>query len=315
MTLSRTDALSTIRTLIAEHHLTRDDVLALLITEADVTSDSKSGGMLQRLMVYLGGAFIFVGLCVYIGMIWDDIGSIARVIVSFGSGLVAFIMGLVCLGDVRFQRAATPLFLIAAALEPTGLFVFMDEYLPHSGDVAKAATVVFGFMLIQQGVAFIGTQKTSLLFFSLLFFYSMLFSLMGLWDLSDPEDLLVPSLTGLMVAWGVAKTPHHAIAPFFYFCAAATTAISAFDLFENSPLDILLIGVAAALIYLSTYAASRTLLLVGVVSLLAYLGYYTDEYFMDIVGWPIALIIMGMIMIGISFFAVKLGQKIAKQAV
>jgi len=264
-------------------------------------------------MIYIGGAFVFAGLCVYIGMIWDDLDSLSRVILSLGSGFVAFILGLFALADQRFEKAATPLFLIAAALEPTGLFVFMDEYLPHTGDIAKAATFVFALMLIQKAIAFLATNKTSLLFFTVLFFFSFLYSLISWLDLDAPSSVMTMGGSMLMISWGISRSLHKSISSFYYFWGAVMVAFASFDVLKSSSLDILLIGVSAAIIYLSTVAASRTLLTVGVLSLLAYLGYFTDEYFQDIVGWPVALIIMGLIMIGISVFAVKLGKKIAKQ--
>lgn len=307
MTTSRDEALGQIRTLIAEHHFTQQDLLSLFTT---LPAKEDSGSLLQRVLIYIGGAFVFMGICVYIGMIWDDIDSLSRVIISLGSGFIAFLLGLFTMGDQRFAKAATPLFLIAAALEPTGLFVFMDEYLPHTGDVAKAASVVFLFMLLQMSVAFTATNKTSLLFFTVFFFFSFLYSLMSYLEIGAPEGPLVLGLSGLMVSWGISKTGHKTISAFYYFWGSILAAAAAFDFLEDTPADVLLIGVAAAIIYLSTQAASRTLLTVGVISLLAYLGYFTDEYFSDIVGWPIALIVLGLVMIGISIFAVKLGKKI-----
>ena len=47
------------------------------------------------------------------------------------------------------------------------------------------------------------------------------------------------------------------------------------------------------LIALSIRVASRALLFVSVVGLLAYLSYFAYEYFADVVGWPIALILAG----------------------
>jgi len=43
---------------------------------------------------------------------------------------------------------------------------------------------------------------------------------------------------------------------------------------------------------LSVKVKSRTLLLVSTFALLGYLGYFTNQYFADILGWPIALIIL-----------------------
>lgn len=309
----RNDAITQIQSLIQTHNISKADILALFNTSTD--DESQSGSLLQRVMIYIGGAFIFMGLCVYIGMIWDDLDPLSRVIVSLGSGFVTFILGLFCLGDKRYSKAATPLFLIAAGLQPVGLFVFMDEYLPHTGQVVKAACFVFAFMTIQQIVAFVATQRTALLFFGLFFFYCFLCTVLNLAEIDAPEGPLVLGLTGLMVSWGVSQTAHKVIAPFFFFWASILTAAASFDLMEDTSLDVLLIGVSAGLIYLSVVAASRTVLTVGVISLLAFLGYFTAEYFKDSDAWPIAMIVMGLIMIGISVFAVKLGKKIAKQDV
>lgn len=310
---TRHDALIQIQSLIKTHHFSQADISALF--EASAPDEQRGGNLLQRVMIYSGAAFIFMGLCVYIGMSWDKFDALSRVIISLGSGFVAFILGLFCLGDQRFTKAATPLFLIAAALQPVGLFVFMDEYLPHTGNIAKAACVVFGFMTIQQAVAFIATNRTSLLFFTLFFFYAFLSVLLNWLEIDAPDGPMVIGLTALMVSWGISRTGHKLIAPFYYFCASALTAAASFDFLKETPFDVLLIGISVGLIYLATIAASRSVLTVGVISLMAFLGYFTDEYFKNIVDWPIALIILGFIMIGISVFAVKLGKKIAKQAV
>ena len=307
---TRNDDLQHIQSLIQTHHFSKSEILNLFQNSAIA---DQSGSLLQRVMIYIGGAFIFMGLCVYIGMIWDDIDPLSRIILSLGSGFVSFILGLFCLGDKRYTKAETPLFLIAAGLQPFGLFVFMDEYLPHTGQFAKAACFVFAFMTIQQVIAFLATKSTSLLFFSLFFFYSFLCTLLNLLEIDAPEGPMVIGLTGLMVSWGISQTEHKSIAPFYFFWSSILTAAASFDFLEDTSFDVLLVGVSAGLIYLSIVAASRTVLTVGVISLLGFLGYFTDEYFKDLVGWPIAMIVMGFIMIGVSVFAVKLGKKISKQ--
>lgn len=307
MSQSRETALAQIQSLITQFNLTQQDILTLYRGQ-----ETQSGGMLQRVMLYIGGVLVFAGLCFYIAMQWDEFNSYARVLVSLGSGLVAFILGLMTLDDERFHRAATPLFVISAALVPTGLMVTLNEFFEPTGDMLLPTCVVLGATLVQFAVGFALTNRTSLAFFSLFFFYSFLMVFMAWLKIDPPYGPLTLSTTAFLVCRGVDRTSHAVITPFFYFWAGAITAAAAYDLLHDGPLDVLLIGVAAGMIYLSTLVASRVLLTVSVLSLLAYLGYYTDEYFKDIVGWPIALIVMGMIMMGISVFAVKLGRKIAK---
>lgn len=81
-----------------------------------------------------------------------------------------------------------------------------------------------------------------------------------------------------------------------------------FDAVERSPLEILFLIVAAGFIYLSTVLHSRTLLAVATLAILAYTGWFTSEYFADSVGWPVALIAFGLVMIGLSAFAVRIDR-------
>lgn len=304
---NRGEALSLISRLAQEFNLSLDDIAASLQREPVI--GEKQSSLFQKVISYIGGAFIFCGICTYVGMVWDDLDSLARVIITLGSGFVAFLLGLFTLGDPKYIRASTPLFLIAAALQPAGLFVFMHEYLPPSGDIAKAATFVFGFMLIQQGIAFYARQRTSLLFFTVFFFYSFVSAFMEWIGIEPNPVVLTLGLSGLLVSWAINRSEHKAITPFFFFFSGLAVACVSFDYLEKSPLDILLIGIAAAMVYLSVLASSRTLLVVSIMSLLAFLIYFTDQYFKDVVSWPIAIVVIGMIMIGVSSFAVKLGRK------
>ena len=84
----------------------------------------------------------------------------------------------------------------------------------------------------------------------------------------------------------------------------------AFDLVEGQfPMDFSLAGVAAALIYAGVVARSRSLLVTGVLAMLGFLGYFTNEYFADMLSWPVALILMGLLMLGLSSYALKLGRR------
>lgn len=200
--INRTQALSKILELMQINNLSVADITHALATE---NKPHSTGSLLQTVITYIGAAFVFMGICIYIGMIWDDLNSISRIIVTLGSGFVAFVLGLFTLGDEKYEKATTPLFLIGAALQPTGLFVFMDEYLPSTGDLALPALVVFGFMLSQQAIAFWATQRTSILFFTLAFFYATLYSALSLIETDPPEGLLAMGLSMLMVCWGIQK--------------------------------------------------------------------------------------------------------------
>jgi len=65
----------------------------------------------------------------------------------------------------------------------------------------------------------------------------------------------------------------------------------------------------ALLIWLSTIARSRTLLGVGTCAMIGYLVWFTGEYFADSLGWPLALVIIGVLFIALSVLAVRINRR------
>lgn len=166
------EGLNQILRLMEAHKLSAGDVKKAL-AESKKEKKRAHGGlakgeMAQRLFVYLGGTLIFAGLGIFVNTIWDDIGSLPRVIITFGSGLTAYLCGLVFAHDGRFEKAATPAFILAFLLQPTGLFVLLKEY--FGGDnAALGSMIVFGPLLLQQALTFLKFRRPALLLFSLLY--------------------------------------------------------------------------------------------------------------------------------------------------
>ena len=62
-------------------------------------------------------------------------------------------------------------------------------------------------------------------------------------------------------------------------------------------------------VFISTLIKSRILLFTSSVAALAYIGHFTAEHFADNVGWPISLMIMGIVFIVLSKVALVINQK------
>ena len=307
---SKKEALQDIISLAKHHNISLDDIshaLANVSTQANKPSSS----VLTKLFGYIGAIFVFAGIGVFISMYWDDFGSAARVIVTLGTGLAAFIMALACLSDKRYERAATPLFLIAALLQPTGILVMLNEY-SSGGDARHGLLFMAIYMLIQQGATFWAKQRTVLAFSAILFGCIFFANLFDIWDMNEELIGVVMGLSLTCVAYAINQSRHMAISPFWYFVGAVIFMWSLFETVEKTPFEIVYLGLAAALIFLSTLVRSRALLAVGTLSMLAYIGYFTAKHFANTLGWPIALVIIGVALIGFSAFALKLNNKYIK---
>ena len=303
------DALQEIVLLARNNEITLQDIKLAL---AGPDKAAQSSGVLSRLFSYIGGIFIFAGIGVFVSMYWNDFNSEARVIMTLGTGFAVFIMGLVCLGERNYERAATPLFLIAAVLQPTGILVMLNEY-AMGGDKRYGVLFMAACMLIQQGAAFWAKQRTALAF-SAVFFGALFFvTLFDIWDFKANLIGTVMGFSLLCIAYALNQSRHLAIAPFWYFVGSLALLWSAFDIVEDTPLEVGYLGLAAFMIFLSTHVRSRTLLLVSTLAMLGYIGYFTAEHFANTVGWPISLVIIGIALFGLGSLAVRLNSKYIKQ--
>lgn len=309
--MTRDQALSEVRRLMQAHGLAVDD-----IKESAVSATEKKGSHLQTLLAYIGAAFVLGGIGTYMSIVWDDLTSFVRVVLSLGSGMSVYAVALLALRDPRLQRAVTPLLCIGAFLETSGLFVYLVEY-STGGNVYLGQMLVFAVMTAQLALSFWVVERTSLAFLSILGFMGVAQAGMNYLDFDGDWIAAILGSSGLALSWAIDKTVHRSMTPFGYFVSSAAVAIASFELLDVSyshneiGVDIFLLLVSAGLVALSIAAKSKTVLFVGITHLLFTLGYYTTHYFKDVVGWPIALIVMGIVLIGASAFAIRLGSGFA----
>ena len=308
--LHKQDVLQDIVSLAKHNQISLAEIASALESLPELAA-KPSSGVLSKLFGYIGGIFVFAGIGVFISMYWDDFGSAARVIVTFGMGLMAFIMGLVCLHDKKYERAATPLFLISSFLQATGILVMLQEY-SSGGDVRHGLMFMAAYMFIQQGATFWAKGRTVLAFSAILFGCIFFANLFDIWDMNEKLIGTIIGSSLLCIAYALNQSKHIAIAPFWYFIGALILMWSVFEAVQNTPFELLYLGLSALIIFLSTYVRSRTLLLVGTLSMLIYIGYYTAEHFANTLGWPIALVMIGIALIGMSSLAISLNNKYIK---
>ena len=303
----RTRALQDIVSLARQHGFSAAELSAAAGSAPDQARETRGRDVLVRVLGFLGGTFVFAGIGVFIALQWEGMNSASRVVVTLGTGFVTFVLAMLSARDPRFVRATTPLLLMAAALEPTGMFVAFEEY-GSGGDWRWASLLTTGTMALQFGAAFGSLRRSTPLFMVILF--ATLFWWTAL-DLAGAGDSAVALLMGgvmLLTAIGVDRTGHRDITPVWYLLGATAFLYGVFDAVERTPFEIAFLAVAAGFVYLSVVVHSRTLLFVATLAILAYTGWFTGQHFADSVGWPIALIAFGIFMIALSALALRIDR-------
>jgi hypothetical protein len=82
---------------------------------------------LSEVLYYLGGAIIVLGIVVLIGQRWHTLSSVARILVSLGSGLVAYVMGVLAHYRLDTRRVSSAFYLVAAVVLPLGMAITFHE--------------------------------------------------------------------------------------------------------------------------------------------------------------------------------------------
>jgi len=259
----------------------------------------------------LGGIFIISGIGAFISMFWSQMNSASRVIITLGSGVALFVMGVLAAKaeDERYRRAATPLLLIAGLLQPTGLFVLIDEYFHHGSDARYACLLVFGVMLVQQAATFVGTRRTVVLFFAIAFGASFFATIFSILHVPNEWSAIIIGLSLLSIAYSLSESGYRSLSAAGFFIGGGIFLGGIFDVLRHSPLELLYLGLTCVTVYLSTLVRSTALMIVAVIAMMAYIGYFTEEHFAHSIGWPAALIFLGLIFIGIGAGAVRLRKR------
>jgi uncharacterized membrane protein len=301
---SRAEALQKIAEIAARHQLQADEIISELNKASLPDQAERSTGVLAKIMAYLGGVFVLAGIAIFIGMQWDHFSSAVRVLVTLGTGFAVFIFALATMTDPRFSKVTTPMLLVAAMLQPTGLVVMLNEY-SRGGDPEHGLLFMCVVMLVQQFFTFLATKRTVLLFTSLFFGAAGFGTLCEILEIDFEIVALALGIGLTIISYAIDKTVHQVITPLWYFIGSVFFLYGAFDLLEGSVMEILYFGVAAGFMYLGTVVRSRTLLFSSVAALMGFTGYF----FRDSLANAFGLIIMGFLLIGLSAVAMSLNRK------
>lgn len=300
----RDEALAEIADIAARHQLSADDIARAMQDAQSPQPARRSSGILARVLAYLGGIFVLAGVALFTGMQWDQINSAARVLVTLGAGFAFYLFALATMTDPRYARATTPMLLIAALLQPTGIVVMLDEY-ARGGQPEHGLLFMCVVMFVQQFLTFLAKRRTVLLFFAIFFGAAGFGTLCNILDIDFEFTAFALGIGLTCVAYALDQTVHKAITPFWYFSGAGFFLFGAFDLLHDTAFEIAYFGIAAGVMYLATVVRSRTLLLVSVLALTGFTGYF----FRDSLASAFGLILMGVLLIGLSALAMRLNQK------
>ncbi len=307
---ARDEALAQIAALAEQHGLTHKDVRRALEARQSVEQKPRQN-VLGRLFATIGGTLVLAGLGVFLSTIWDDLNSLERIVLTLGSGLAALVLSYLASLTPERQRLVTPLFLVGVLIEPAGIVVALREF-STGGHELLGGFVVSATMALQCVLFFARLRRGSMLFFALLFGGVALSAALALIDLDEQLNALVVGTSYLLLTLSLRRTEHEPLTPFWFFVSSSLILGAWFGVVHDTLGEITEVALIAGCVYLSTILRSRTLLATGTIALLSYIGYFSSRHFADSVGWPLMLVFLGALMMGLGTAAVRIHRRYIK---
>lgn len=310
---NKQEALAEIVDIATRHHIDADEIAAALNRDRSPQGQNdKQKNTISRLFSYIGGTLIFSGLCVFVGMFWSDFGSFFRVLVTFGTGTALFIAALGAAKHPARQSLVTPLVLASAFFQPGGLFVMFDEY-GGGGDFRHAVLIISAAMLFQYLMSFVSVRREMLASLGIIFGSIFFVTTADLLDISHNMTALSLGISYLCLATALNSKLSVRHCGFWYMVGGFLLLGSFYDIVEGSMLEAAFPGLCALLVYLSIVVKSRSLLTVATLGLIFYIGDYAYDMFANNGLFPLALIAVGGVFLGLGSLAMRLDRRFIRQ--
>jgi hypothetical protein len=320
---NKNDALQHIRAWAAMRLITRDELNAAFDAGAQLepdTAELRQPG-LTHILSYVGGAIVFLGISVLIWQHWTALSDATKILSTLGSGIAAYLTGVLLSRMERFEITGVAFHFIAALVSPLGLYVTLDV----AGLDANShgiQSLIAGILLTTYLLSYVIARKPLFTLFSIMFgtwlFFSFTSHLVGTspafgWEFDAYRVLCIGLVYGLL-GYGFADTGQRALTGSLYafgafFFLGAALALGDWKPHQNQLWELAFPGLVFGVIFLSVHLHSKSFLTFGSIYLMAYLLKITAEYFAESLGWPLALVLTGLGLIAIGYLHVSLRKR------
>src|SRR3989338_7950285 len=259
--------------------------------EISATPKDSTHFSMTKMLYVLGAAIVVIGIIIFVYQVWDDLGSLGRISVTLGLGLLFTVIGSVLLKSKPENQTMVSVWPIAITFGAIFVFYLLLNFAHRSS--------VLTFFAIANGTAFI----------------YLLVEAMIDGPFYRHEDLyayltMVVGASYLLLAHAFRGGWNNKLVGILYFFGSDGFLGAAFSrVFDSVPWQMVYFLLVIGGLFLSAYTKSRAILVVSTCFLLAHVSYITGEYFADSVGWPVALVILGFIFIGLGYVSININKK------
>lgn len=327
--MNKEELLQELSAKISTGEISREEVVSRLNFAAPAAQQiSKEGAKrfshfsVTKMLYVLGAAIVIIGIVIFVAQIWDDIGSLGRIAVTLGLGLLIAAIGSTLLKQKPEDNLGAIFHFIGGMLIPGGAVVTLHELevdFVSLWPVAITFGAIFAFYLLLNAIH----KHPILTFFAIAngtaFMYLLVEAIVE-GPYYRHKDLyayltMVIGASYLSLAHAFREGWNKELIGALYFFGSGGFLGAAFSqVFDSTPWQSFYFFIVLGGLFLSVYMKSRSILVMSTLFLIAHVSYITSEYFADSLGWPISLVILGFVFIGLGYASVTINKKYIKGA-
>lgn len=321
---TKEEVLQYVRSLAEQKIVTKEELDSAFEAGSGIKTDvvlTKKLGVAE-ILYYIGGAIVFLGIAILLAQNWSTLEFGTKVLATLGAGIAAYFVGLLFSRDERTETASPAFYLISALVTPMGLYVVFDNAGFDAGSYGTQA-LISGIMFGSYLLSLLVFRKNIFMLFSILFGSWLFFSLTSLMvgGASFFDDwkfymyrVLVAGVAYILLGYAFSKDERAPLKGFLYGFGilgvlGSALALGGWEPNQNVFWELIYPGLVFGALFLSVHIKSTSFLTLGTLFLMAYILKITSEYFSSGLGWPLALVIAGLAMIGVGYMSLSIKKR------
>lgn len=286
---------------------------------AESTEISKKIFTLNRVFYIFGGLLVTVGIVFFMILIWDDVNSFTRILVTLVLGVVFAVIGSTLMLKKKDEIIGPIFHTIGGVLVLVGVLVTLEEL--NSAPVPIwYATISFAFLFVCYLLLDFFHKHPILSFFAIVHGTIFVYLLLGAFlkdfgNLSYIDDLFayLTMLIGISyLALGhtfQGGRNNRLVGLIFFFGITGLLGAMFSRVFDSSLWEVLFFAVIIGSFFLSVKLKSTVVLIMSAVFFIIHSSYITFEHFANSGLWPFLIIFLGFLFIGIGYVSVSISKK------
>ncbi len=302
------------------HNTLTEQTISHPSAATSVASSEHTSKNLINVFYIIGAVIVLIGIVILLAQNWNDIGFIGRVGSTLGIALVAYVAALT-LSKTVHDVLSQVMFMISAVLAPFGTFILLNEMGINMDATTQImiAVVLACIYTVAQYVARKNILVIIIVALGTWAYYAFLFKILD--NQVFNNDLLMWATMLLGVSYGAIahgyaaikdesvdrKFQRASVAHLLY--GAGTLALLGGGISLGGIWDLPYIILLFVTFYASIFLKSRAMLIIAAGFLVGHIVKLTSKYFLDSIGWPLALIICGFAVIGVGYMTYYFNRK------